>query len=180
VHSIASGNPQRPDIITAGLPEPYEKRTVEGDLGLKYNLDTIVEILKSKGLTTCNVAAVKSFAAGKLPQTAEEIACHRLLTKLVIETAVNRHAGRIEETYGKDLTGVGCLIGTGGAMAFSTRPEELLKAGLYSEINAASLKPKHPQFWLDEKYILYAVGLLSQSEPEKAFILAKKYLKRIG
>jgi uncharacterized protein (TIGR01319 family) len=39
VHSIAKGMPARPDIMVVGLPEPYEKRTVEGDLGMKYNLD---------------------------------------------------------------------------------------------------------------------------------------------
>ena len=42
VHSIAKGNPARADIIMVGLPEPYEKRTVEGDLGLKYNMDRLL------------------------------------------------------------------------------------------------------------------------------------------
>jgi hypothetical protein len=41
------------------------------------------------------------------------------------------------------------------------------------------LKPKNPKLLLDEQYILYAVGLLSQVEPEKALLLAKKYLKQI-
>jgi hypothetical protein len=32
---------------------------------------------------------------------------------------------------------------------------------------------------IDEEYILYAVGLLSQIDPKKALGLTRKYLKRI-
>ncbi len=190
VHSIAAGNPQRADIITLGLPEPYAKRTVEGDLGLKYNLETLLELLKARGLFSPELLPiVHSFAAGQLPRDEDEFTFHRLLTKLVVETAVSRHAGTIEETYGptgkmfiqrgKDLTGVRCVIGTGGALVFGADPADLLKACLYQELAPNSLRPKDPAFFLDEKYLLYAVGLLSQSEPEKAFKLAKKYLRSL-
>ena len=45
--------------------------------------------------------------------------------------------------------------------------------------NPFSLKPKDPDFFIDEQYILYAIGLLGQVEPEKALTLASKYLKLI-
>jgi hypothetical protein len=64
-------------------------------------------------------------------------------------------------------------------LAFADDPLELLKKSLFNENNPNSLKPKEPQFWVDERYILYAVGLLSQSEPEKAFDLAIRYLKKV-
>ena len=41
------------------------------------------------------------------------------------------------------------------------------------------LKPKGPELFMDKEYILYAIGLLGQSEPEKAIRLARKYLKKI-
>lgn len=189
VHSIAGGAPQRGDILMLGLPEPYEKRTVEGDLGLKYNLETLVEMLKGKQLSPRFPQIIQKFKDGNLPDTEEEFEYHRLLSHMVVETAVNRHVGKIEETYGptgrlfiqrgKDLTGIGCVIGTGGALVFAENPMEILKEALYKEANPSILKPKNPQFYLDKNYLLYAVGLLSQSEPEKAVRFARKYLKSL-
>ena len=43
IHSIATGHPSRSDWIPRGLPEPRAKRTVEGDLGLRWNAEGIVE-----------------------------------------------------------------------------------------------------------------------------------------
>jgi uncharacterized protein (TIGR01319 family) len=189
VHSIAEGKPARPDIISAGLPEPYEKRTVEGDLGLKYNLDRLLELVKGRETTPNFDAIVKGFHDGKLPQTEEEIACHQLLSCITIEVAMSRHAGKIEVVYGptgeklvqygKDLTNVKTVIGTGGPVIFSSRCREILKHALFQEENPFILKPRDPEFYIDEQYILYAVGLLSQAEPKKALSLARKYLKRI-
>ena len=41
------------------------------------------------------------------------------------------------------------------------------------------MKPRQPQYYIDENYILYVVGLLGQSEPAAARELAVKYLKRV-
>jgi len=107
----------------------------------------------------------------------------------MVEVAMDRHAGRIEVVYspagerliqhGKDLTGVKSVIGTGGPIIFSDEPREILEGALFREDNPFVLKPKTPKFYLDKQYILYAVGLLTQVEPEKALLLAKKYLRPI-
>jgi uncharacterized protein (TIGR01319 family) len=81
--------------------------------------------------------------------------------------------------YGKDLTGVRTVIGTGGPVIFSANPREIMEGTLYQKENPLILKPKNPTLYLDEQYILYAIGLLSQVEPKKALLLAKKYLKQI-
>jgi uncharacterized protein (TIGR01319 family) len=189
VHSIAEGKPARPDTIVTGLPEPYEKRTVEGDLGLKYNLDRLLELCQDKETPPGFETIVRDFHDGKLPHTEEEFACHHLLSCLTVEAAVSRHAGRIEVVYsptgerlvqyGKDLTSVKTVIGTGGPIIFSRDPGEILEHARLREDNPFILKPKQPVFYIDEQYILYAVGLLSQTEPKKALSLARKYLKRI-
>ncbi|HSW58692.1 MAG TPA: methylaspartate mutase accessory protein GlmL [Dehalococcoidales bacterium] len=187
VHSIARGEPQRADVVKAGLPEPYEKRTVEGDLGLKYNLDVLVDLLRGHTTHPDFPAIIERFKSGQLPLTEEEMTCHTILAALVVRTAVTRHAGTVEEMYGpsgryfiqrgKDLTGIRTVIGTGGALVFAGNPRELLKQALFEPNNPSSLKPVNPQFRVDERYILYAVGLLAQNEPQKAFELAGKYLK---
>ena len=43
VYSAADGRPRRDDVIFQGLPEPYVKRTVEGDIGMRYSIYGIVE-----------------------------------------------------------------------------------------------------------------------------------------
>jgi uncharacterized protein (TIGR01319 family) len=189
VHSIAKGAPARPDIIMVGLPEPYEKRTVEGDLGLKYNLDRLLELVGDRETPIGFAAVVQRFRDGNLPRRKTDFACHRLLSRLMVEVAMDRHAGRIEVVYspagerliqhGKDLTGVKSVIGTGGPIVFSDSPRQILEGALFSEANPFILKPRSPLFYLDEQYILYAVGLLAQVEPENALLLAKKYLKPI-
>ena len=102
---------------------------------------------------------------------------------------MDRHAGKIEVIYtptgeklvqhGKDLTGIRTVIGTGGPIIFSGNPREILEGVLFREENSFSLKPVAPEFYVDEHYILYAVGLLSQVEPKKALNIARKYLKPI-
>ena len=189
VHSIAKGAPARPDIILQGLPEPYEKRTVEGDLGLKYNLDRLLELVGDRPTPPGFAAVVERLRAGELPRTASDFACHRLLSRLMVEVAMDRHAGRIEVVYspsgerliqhGKDLTGIKTVIGTGGPIIFSDNPREILEGALFREDNPFILKPRSPRFYLDGQYILYAVGLLAQVEPENARLLAKKYLQPI-
>jgi uncharacterized protein (TIGR01319 family) len=190
VHSVAEGIPTGGGVTMVNtLPEPYVKRTVEGNLGLKYNIDSLSEFTRGKKIPPHFTEICRSFHEGKLPQSPEEIACHRLLSRVAVEVAVTQHAGRLEKIYGptgemmlqhgKDLTGVKTVIGTGGPIIFSANPREIMEGALYQKENPLVLKPKDPRLYLDEQYILYAAGLLSQAEPEKALLLAKKCLKPI-
>jgi uncharacterized protein (TIGR01319 family) len=171
------------------LPEPYVKRTVEGNLGLKYNIDSLCDFTRGKKLPPDFNDICRAFHEGKLPESPTEIACHTLLSRAAVEVAVIQHVGRIEKVYGlngeillqhgKDLTGVKTVIGTGGPIVFAADPRRILEGVLYQPGNPFILKPKIPRLFIDEQYILYAVGLLSQVEPVKALLLAKKYLKQI-
>lgn len=190
VHSIAEGNPASSNVTMVNtLPEPYVKRTVEGNLGLKLNIDSLSDFARGKKLPPDFDAICRGFHEGQLPQSPAEIACHTLLSRLAVEVAVNQHAGRIEKIYGptgemllqhgKDLTQVKTVIGTGGPIIYAADPRRILEGALYQPENPLVLKPKKPRLFLDEQYILYAVGLLAQAEPGKVLLLAKKYLKQI-
>jgi len=39
------------------------------------------------------------------------------------------------------------------------------------------LRPKNPSLFVDASYLLYAVGLLSQSQPDLAARIFKKYMR---
>ena len=190
VHSIAKGIPTSAGIAMVNtLPEPYVKRTVEGNLGLKHNIDSLSEFTRSKKIPQRFDDICRSFHQGQLPQNPEEVACHLLLSRVAVEVAVTQHVGWLEKIYGptgemliqygKDLTGVRTVIGTGGPVIFSSNPREIMEGALFQPENPLVLKPRNPTLYLDEQYILYAVGLLAQTEPEKALLLAKKYLKPI-
>ena len=101
VHSIAEGKPSRAVITQRGLPEPFVKRTVEGDLGLKYNIDKLIELMKERGPNS-NVERIASRFSGQgyFPKDREEIGCHALLSRLAVEVAVERHVGWMEVMYG--------------------------------------------------------------------------------
>ena len=66
IYSMGSGLPTQMNAILSGLEEPYAKRTVEGDLGMRYSslgiLDTLVRqkkvILKQKVLIS-NLRQIK-------------------------------------------------------------------------------------------------------------------------
>jgi uncharacterized protein (TIGR01319 family) len=192
VYSVAKGHPTQNNVSMIGLPQPYAKRTVEGDLGLFHNLDTLAAIAKNEAIQRQEEDGefdekVKGFqVVGKLPQNDDEISCHLKLSQMAVKTAVERHVGKTEviHTYngdyivqrGKDLTQIKLLIGAGGPVAFSPDPKKVLEGALFQWDRPAILKPKEPKMMLDSKYILFAIGLLAQSEPVKAFNIIKKYL----
>ena len=45
VYSISDGRPTLENVTVKGLPEPVSKRTVEGDLGMRYSLPSLVDEL---------------------------------------------------------------------------------------------------------------------------------------
>ncbi|MBN1848409.1 MAG: glutamate mutase L [Deltaproteobacteria bacterium] len=200
VHSIAHGHPSDPNVMEKGLPEPFSKRTVEGDLGLRYNAVSILEAvgidrLCRYGLLTSSPTALEakikhlSEDIRDLPKTDEDFEIDIALARSALEMAVERHSGQLEQIFtstgmvriqrGKDLTHIKTIIGTGGIFAFGKNPLKILEGALFSDNNPLILKPKNPKFLIDKKYILFAIGLLADTEPEKAVRIGKKYLVSI-
>lgn len=108
VHSIGKGEPAEPGVLPYGLPEPYAKRTVEGDLGMRHNAQTIVEvagieaIASEAGLDKERAQELVGRLAndvGRLPQDNDERVLDRALAATAVRIAVARHAGRLETVY---------------------------------------------------------------------------------
>jgi len=49
VYSMADGAPSLPNVVQKGLPEPYAKRSVEGDLGMRYSLEALMDAARDGG-----------------------------------------------------------------------------------------------------------------------------------
>ncbi len=190
IHSLV--RTRSADGVTAriGLPEPDEKRTVEADLGLKFNLDKLVQLYLEKNPDSDTAHVLEKFSAhGFVPAAPDDFEWHNRLSRLAVEVAVSRHVGRIETKYGpsgevllqhgKDFSDVTTVIGTGGPIVFSPRPEVVLQGARFTPDSPLVLKPKNPKFYLDSRYILFAAGLLGQTHPREALEVMRKYLKKL-
>ncbi len=187
VYSVAKGAPTAGTVRFLGLPEPYAKRTVEGDLGLFHNLGTLKEIAEQEDVPDGFDEVVEAMCReNSVPTGEEQTECHLLLSKVAVRSAVNRHVGTLKTMVtpngevvvqrGKDLTAVPWVVGAGGPVSFSADPAQVLEGALFEEELPMLLKPKAPRMLLDEHYILFALGLLAQSEPAKALRLMRKYV----
>ena len=200
VYSIADGMPEHMNTVYKGLPEPYAKRTVEGDIGMRYSIQGIVDaagvqrICQLSGLSEERVTQLVEMLktnTDTVPNGDPELeALDYALASMAIEEAVTRHAGTIEETYtmmgltyvqsGKNLTKVGQIVVTGGSLIHTKKTEQIAQHALYSSAKPASLRPKAVAVWVDRTYILAAMGLLSSYYPQTALRIMKKELEYHG
>ncbi len=192
IYSITEGLPTRAGTVLKGLPEPYAKRTVEGDIGMRFSARGVVEGAGLKAL--CNAsgqpeAEVESWlqeierSPDVLAKTPAQRDVDRALASLAIELGLTRHAGEIEQVYtpmgvayqqtGKDLTRVKTIVLTGGALVHADDPYEIARRALQGD-HPSSLMPRDAFPVLDGRYILFAMGLLSQKYPALVRSLLKK------
>lgn len=198
LYSLCSPAARRSDVIIKGLEEPYAKRTVEGDLGMRYSALGIYESLSQEEVERFKVdenidikaETTYRFENPDVLFTDErELKIDRILGGICVDKAMHRHAGKMEEVYtamgkvynqiGKDLSQVEYVIGTGGVLVKSENPLEILKTATASMKTYLELRPMNPKFMLDKDYILASMGLLSQINPLLALKIMKKHLKLI-
>jgi len=198
IYSITDGTPRGADVIYKGLPEPYAKRTVEGDIGMRYSAQGIIDaagktrVAELAGLSEKAVTKQIKYLTehtDSLPKTKEQKALDYALAALAIETATLRHAGSLEEVYtstgrafiqtGKDLTGIQTIVMTGGALINTERQAELAGHAIYSDVEPQSLRPKKAKTLIDKHYILAAMGLLGSHSPTAAIEIMKSNLREL-
>ena len=200
IYSMADGMPESMNTVYKGIPEPFAKRTVEGDIGMRYSVHGIVEAVgadrvgKLAGIQPERVEELVSWLrehTDSVPDgNAELEMLDHALASMAIETAVARHAGTMEETYtlmgltyvqsGKNLTRVKQIVVTGGSLIHTKRTADIAKHALYSPAQPTSLRPKQADVWVDRKYILAAMGLISNRYPQVALRIMKKELEHYG
>lgn len=197
IYSMSYGMPTSGGTALKGLREEYAKRTVEGDIGMRYSIHGIVD-----ATDIMRVSDLSGLSEQRCEELIDYLATHTdvvpgegdneleaidfALASLAIETAVTRHAGRLEQFYspmgisylqtGKDLTAVKNVIVTGGALIHTKRTQAIASHALFDPLDAFSLKPKDAQILVDRKYILAAMGLLSTVYPDAALRIMKKEL----
>ncbi|MQY76146.1 MAG: DNA mismatch repair protein MutL [Spirochaeta sp.] len=176
IHSVTEGGGDNSRMRMA--PEPLSKRTVEGDLGIYYNVEKIIEA--SGG------ALGDSYAPEAIPIDGEQRKKALQLSQWAVNLALWRHAGEIRSTYGsyrwnevilgRDLTAVKAIVGTGGALTRLDGGMDIL-CSLWPDPKKKRLLPgTRARVFLDSHYIMAAAGLLAKSYPDRALDILRKSL----
>jgi uncharacterized protein (TIGR01319 family) len=149
-------------------PEPRSKRTVEGDIGVYMNLKNLLLVIENQYSSDEEAVELVEkidnlMSIGPLPHNKEQIKLYGELARFACLIAIDRHAGGIKEyfspydrkkvAYGKDLTSIKYLIGTGG----------LLSRNRYG-YNAKIL--------IDGMYLFSTLGILVDEYPRESISLA--------
>ena len=206
VHSIGIGLPAGENVIAQGLAEAYAKRTVEGDLGIRFNAATIVarvglerlagDLRRDFPAQSASAEALGDYIerisddTGTVPQAPWHSAADAVLARAAVELAVARHVGRRErivaregETWvhsGKDLRDTRTLIGTGGVFVHNPFAAYILSQPADGDDRVQALRPRNPNLFFDSSYLLYAVGLLSEKHPHAALQMFKRYVAPVA
>lgn len=197
VYSMSQGIPRQANTYLHGLQEPFAKRSVEGDIGMRYSVFSLLEAIGE-----ASVIAQADVTEQQLRSWVE--LCHnnpeslpapnspeqridQCLASYAIKISAERHCGFTEVAYtavgesklqtGKDLTGVQFIVGTGGVIINSPDAKNIMQTALYSPSDLNLLKPLQASFLIDKKNILTAMGLLSSLAPKIALEMMKKELQ---
>ncbi len=195
VYSMADGSPKDDNVYYHGLYEPFDKRSVEGDIGMRYSAKSLLDEATTSKIARDAEVSVDEVVAwvetcrntpDVLPKSDIEFKIETALAKNAVDICSKRHCGTYEVTFtvageakvqeGKDLTKVQTIIGTGGSIINSTCPEEILSRAIYSNSDLNSLKPAKANFYVDKKNILAGMGLLSAYDPKLALRIMKSEL----
>ena len=203
VYSMADGTPKTPNAFISGITEPFAKRTVEGDVGMRYSQGALYDLILEDNLAA--FFAEHAISQEEVEQWLEickaspdvlPLGDHEkfssadaALAAEAIRISAYRHAGHNERIFtpsgemfsqsGKDLTQVRYVIGGGGAVINSKDPIAIMKNAVWSPRDLNALKPLRPKMLLDAQNCLAAMGLLSRFYPNVALRIMKDSFKEI-
>ncbi|MDR0538945.1 MAG: glutamate mutase L [Spirochaetaceae bacterium] len=188
VHSVTKDTDDIARILIQ--PEPYAKRTVEGDLGVYVNMENLIALAGEERLAeqlgTPLDAVRKNYRF--IPKTETETRFVEALAREAALCALERHAGHIRYVYGpagrstlaegKDLTGIKFVIGTGGALTRLPERVNIMRETLRgNKTGLALFPPENVHILVDNDYIMASLGVLSRKHPQAALRLLKKSLR---
>lgn len=178
-----------------GTPEPFVKRTVEGDMGMRESsVNLLRELGKENFCAMCGETAdfVEAAIEKRITQTKyladdeREKALDHMIACCALDISARRHAGYIEKEYsdglrlvqhGKNLTEIRAVVGTGGIIVNEEDPEDILRRVFVKKPELGKvLLPEETDILIDGDYVLFAAGLLREYDEEAALAIMKKSL----
>lgn len=174
-------------------------RTVEGNLGMRVSATGIVETIGPLGVLAkinkngeelekeiIRYTRYLEKNPDYISQSPLEKEFDIALAIGAIEVALKRHAGYISQEFnpvmgivpgtpvGRDLRRVKQVIAVGGIFTHSSSEIQQYILEQAFKNQGISLLPEAPKFIVDDKYIMFAIGVLSQECPDMILRFAKK------
>ena len=192
IHSVTEGTEKVQKVLVE--PEPIAKRTVEGDLGVFINKKNVAEMVKIERLTKeleMSSEEIEEFINSDMaiPESEKHKRFIERLTKEAVIVSINRHAGGYRTyfggksqtlAFGKDLTAVKWIIGTGGALTRLPAREKILSEIALSNKGDKLLPTAEAKILIDNDYIMASLGVLSSLYKEASIKLLFKSLNFEG
>lgn len=184
VYSVITPRGEDATIRREVVGQLWHARTVEADLGMRWNAEGIVEaagrerILVTPG--TVAYAARVAADTAHLARTAADWAAEEELAAAAARIAARRHArpGHPSEQP-RALAEVALVLGSGGVLRHS--PPEVRTAvltGVLDDHAGGWRVPAGARTAVDTAYLLFAVGLLADRHPDAAATLARRIAHR--
>lgn len=189
----------RPVVVDVGgattdvhsVLEDGTSRSVEGDLGLRENADSVVTTAQGAGLTSGGdeeldgAARLRRAHRSYLPANPVQARTDLRLAELACAVALERHAGVLSyqrqptggvlRATGRDLRAATCFIGTGGIFAHAAEGYRALRSALETARERGALVPKNPTVITDKRYLIWAIGLLESQRADAGLPLARTW-----
>ncbi len=181
VYSVVTPDPEDAALHREVVEMMWRERTVEGDLGVRWNAPGVVEAAETERLLAAGdrlEAGAEARAAdpGWLPTGAAERRDDLTLARLATTIALRRHARPTAAVApddprrpGKDLRSVTMVVGSGGVLRHggAAAIESVLGPALRDHAGGWKL-PERARVVVDGSYVLAAAGLLSTDHPDAA------------
>lgn len=188
VYSVLDLADERPGAKQVVAPMAAA-RTVEGDLGMRWNAPTIVEAATLERLEPAvPLAGLATWArevhddTSRLPETPTEQEYDLALARLAALVAVRRHArpGAPGEAP-RALGDVAHIVGSGGVLRHTPdhAAADILRA-VASDYAGGWRTPTEADVSVDVDYLLFAAGLLTGVDDAAAAVAARQVADRVG
>ncbi len=192
VHSVTAARESASWLTEPLLPVLPVLRTVQGDLGMRWNAPGVAaadsawlaEQLGAPPSIVAEIAARRSADPGLVAESDADRDADRALAASCISLGLRRHAGEMVtylrpndeprfEISGPDLSEVGLLVATGGAVVRDDDGGETVARAL-ARGHGRALVPRAPRVVIDRDYVLSAAGLLGERDPALALRLIRE------
>jgi len=182
VYSVVTPDAEEAALRREVVEVLWRSRTVEGDLGMRWNAPGIVAAARTERLPVPagleDAAARRAADPGYLPDSDAARAADDALAALAVTVALRRHARPDSGRGGKDLRQVRLVVGSGGVLrhADPARRDAILTAALTDHAGGWLLPARAPTT-VDTHYVLAAAGLLAADHPVAAARLLDNALR---
>lgn len=158
-------------------PEPFAKRTVEGDLGVFVNRSHVLRAMNAgeKGRLPADYD-LQLACVPEIPESGEQVSLVLPLVRTCCREALERHAGRMTEQFttrgrqmtvrGRDLTAVKTIIATGGALTRLPGAASVIGDILSTPVTDYLYPSESARVMIDHNYLMASCGVMANAFPE--------------